>query len=240
MQSLRSLLKTKFFPSWLVLGLTLLFFTQVLIAADYDIHLSENVLKSAEAKYGPNARRRLVAWVNLIATNKKTPEAEKLKLANNFINRVLYKSDMANWGKPKYWATPVEMLASNGGDAEDYAIGKYFTLLALGVNMERLQITYVNAMNRPPAEQAHMVVTYYSSRDSMPLVLDNIDPEIKPASERPDLAPVYSFNGDGLWAAKERSSGNSEVAGNVNMWNEMNARMATELLTTDNSMASIF
>ena len=228
-------MKTKRLSYWLTLGLTLLFAVNPLIAAEHDIQLTEKVLASAEAKYGPNARRRLVAWTNLIITGKKKTEAEKLKLVNSFINRVPYMSDKENWGKAKYWATPVEMLASNGGDAEDYAIAKYFTLLAIGVSMERLQITYVNAMSRPAAEQAHMVITYYSSPDSMPLVLDNIDPEIKPASERPDLSPIYSFNGDGLWVAKERSSGNSDVSSNVNLWNEMNARMGKELLPDDSS-----
>ena len=232
-------MKTK--PSssfWLALGMVLFFASQGLSAADRivtagdtNIHITERVLQSAEVKYGPNARRRLVAWVNLITTNKNKSEAEKLKLANGFINRVPYMSDKENWGKNKYWATPVEMLASNGGDAEDYAIGKYFTLLALGVSMEHLHIAYVKAINRPPSEQAHMVLTYYSSPDSMPLVLDNFDPEIRSASERNDLLPVYTFNGDGLWLAKERSSGNSDD--NVNMWNEMNARMGKELSADD-------
>ena len=131
-------------------------------------------------------------------------------------------------GRSQYWATPVEMLASNGGSSEDYAIGKYFTLLALGVNMDYLYITYVKAASLPPATQAHMVLTYYSSPESMPLVLDNLDPEIKPGSEREDLTPVYSFNGNGLWLAKERSAGRSVASGNINLWNEMNARMGKE------------
>lgn len=237
-------MKIKFFSfPWLALGVALFFAPQILIAGDRiltagdtDIHLTEKVIQSAEAKYGPNARRRLAAWINLIETSKKKSEAEKLKLANSFINRVAYMPDKENWGKKKYWATPVEMLASNGGDAEDYAIGKYFTLLALGVNMEHLHITYVKAVNRPPAEQAHMVLTYYSSPDSMPLVLDNFDPEIRPASEREDLFPLYTFNGSGLWLAQERNSGNSDITGNANMWNEMNARMSREL-SPDGSIA---
>lgn len=218
----------QFFPLWLLPGLVLLFLAGATGAADYEIRLTEKVIASAEAKYGRDARRRLVAWTSLVASSKNKAEAEKLKLVNTLFNRVPNVPDMENWGRQQYWATPVEMLASNGATAEDYAIGKYFTLLALGVSMSSLHITYVKAASLPPASQAHMVLTYYSSPDSMPLVLDNLDPEIKPGSAREDLTPVYSFNGNGLWLARERSAGRSVASGNANLWNEMNARMGKE------------
>jgi len=63
-------------------------------------------------------------------------------------------------------------------------------------------------------------------------VLDNIDPEIKPASQRTDLRAVYSFNGDGLWLTEElhgpaRRVGNAERIGR---WRQLLARMETETL----------
>jgi len=51
-------------------------------------------------------------------------------------------------------------------------------------------------------------------------------PEIKPATQRSDLLPVYSFNGTGLWTAKARTAGNR--VGNSNrlqLWNELQDRM---------------
>jgi predicted transglutaminase-like cysteine proteinase len=221
-------MRKRYFPLWLLPGSVLLLFAGTPSAADYEIRLTEKVIASAEAKYGRDARRRLAAWTSMVAGSKNKTEAEKLKLANNLFNRVLNVPDMDNWGRAQYWATPVEMLASNGATAEDYAIGKYFTLLALGVSMSNLHITYVKAANLPAPNQAHMVLTYYSSPESMPLVLDNLDPEIKPGSEREDLTPVYSFNGNGLWLARERSAGRSTASGNANLWNEMNARMGKE------------
>lgn len=217
----------------LLLGLFLLFATSTPFAASYEIRITEKVIASAEAKYGHDARRRLAAWVNLLKSSRDKSESEKLKLVNAFFNRVSYTSDMENWGRPQYWATPVEMLASNGATAEDYAIGKYFTLLALGVNIDHLHIVYVKCTRLPPENQAHMVLAYYSSPDSMPLVLDNLDPDIKPGSERDDLTPVYSFNGNGLWLARERSAGRTAAADNANLWNEMNARMGKEFDESD-------
>lgn len=223
-------MKSERFSFWTALCLALLLVAIALAAEEnHDIHLAQRVLQSAEAKYGHNAPTRLLAWTKLIADNRKKPETDKLKLVNDFFNQIPFVSDIEHWGKPDYWATPVEMLASNGGDCEDYAIGKYFTLLALGFNMDKLRITYVKAINLPPSDQAHMVLTYHPKPDAMPLVLDNLNGEIKPANERNDLVPVYSFNGDGLWLAKERSSGRSVGSSSrISLWTEMNARMGKE------------
>lgn len=201
-----------------------------LLAQDVSLQLTEKVIASAERKYGPEARQRLQAWIRLIADNKKKSEADKLKVVNDFFNQVPYVSDFDNWGVADYWATPVEMLATNGGDCEDYAIGKYFTLLALGFPMDRLRINYVLAPAQDAANQAHMVLTYYPKPDAIPFVLDNLVKDIKPASARPDLVPVYSFNGEGLWLAKERASGRaSGSSSKIGLWQQMNERMGKEL-----------
>ena len=126
-------------------------------------------------------------------------------------------------GKKDYWATPVEFLASNGGDCEDFSLAKYFTLRILGVPESKINLTYVKAWK---INQAHMVVTYYSSPGAEPLVLDNLVDEIKPASERSDLYPVYSFNGSGLWVSKERGRG--KLVGKsdkLSLWNDFLMRM---------------
>jgi predicted transglutaminase-like cysteine proteinase len=122
------------------------------------------------------------------------------------------------------------MLASNGGDCEDFSIAKYFTLAALGVSIDKLKITYVKARTANAAGEAHMVLAYYAAPAAIPSVLDNLIPEIKPANLRPDLTPVYSFNGDGLWLAKERGEGKAVTggSGNIGFWRELKARMGRE------------
>lgn len=62
-----------------------------------------------------------------------------------------------------------------------------------------MNLAYVKALTY---NQAHMVLTYYQTPGSVPLVLDNINGQILPASKRPDLLHVYSFNGDKLWLSK--------------------------------------
>lgn len=199
------------------------------VAADVLAPLSEKVVSGAERKFGPGARKRLLEWSRLIDENRNRPEMEKLRLVNDFFNRIPYVSDGQHWKVADYWATPVETLASNGADCEDFAIGKYFTLIALGVGIDRLKITYVKASSYNPINRSHMVLTYYATPNSVPLVLDNLIAEIRPATQRRDLTPVYAFNGDGLWLTRERNLGRvSGGPGNIRFWRQLRARMGKE------------
>lgn len=198
----------------------------VSLAAAERFGLSEKLLDYVAKKYGAPTKQRLLAWQALVDENMQQPEAEKLQLVNRFFNQVEFVSDLKHWGKDDYWATPVEMLATNGGDCEDFSIAKYFTLVEMGVPLEHLQITYVKALK---LNQAHMVLTYAPNPGAEPLVLDNLIDEIKPALERYDLEPIYSFNGAGLWLAKERGGGRwVGDAKRISLWQDLLRRMDTE------------
>ena len=194
------------------------------------VQINENVIASAEKKFGVAARKRLEAWQDLLASGQGKLESEKLTLVNDFFNRIVWVSDPEHWKKADYWATPLEMLATNGGDCEDFAIAKYFTLVAIGVPDEKLKITYVKTRDPNPINQSHMVLAYYNTPAGNPLILDNLIPQIKSGSQRTDLTPVYSFNGSGLWLAKERGAGKQVRGGssNIAFWRELTARMGKE------------
>ena len=188
--------------------------------------LSKHILSNTENEYGDYARRRLISWRNLINHNQSSNNEEKLQLVNDFFNSLEFANDIDHWGKEDYWATPLQMLASNGGDCEDFAIAKYFTLREMGIPAEQLRLTYVKALR---LNQAHMVLTYFTTAEADPLVLDNLVGEISPASEREDLLPVYSFNGNGLWLAK--SGGTAKLVGRskrLSRWQEVIARLDEE------------
>lgn len=166
--------------------------------------VTEAVIQKVKDQYGRRAANRISRWDGVIEKNREEDLGIQLRQVNDYFNSIPYATDPRHWGLPDYWATPIEMLATNGGDCEDYSIAKYFTLRALGVPDEDLRITYVNALE---LGQAHMVLTYYGSSFSDPLVLDNINTEILPASTRDDLQPVYTFNGESMWMARERGRG---------------------------------
>jgi predicted transglutaminase-like cysteine proteinase len=177
------------------------------------------------------ADKRIAEWRQLIASKQGEPEDIKLFLVNDFFNRFNFVDDIDHWGKEDYWATPLETLRTNGGDCEDFVIGKYFTLKYLQVPEERMRITYVKAQT---INKAHMVLTYYKEPEAEPLVLDNLDKEIKLSSRRKDLVPVYSFNAEGLWLAHERGLGKYvNDANNLSLWQGLLERMRNEQLVAD-------
>ncbi len=186
--------------------------------------VSKQEIQQATKSHGLFAGKRLEAWQELVDNNITQPEEIQLKNVNDFFNEVRFISDIKHWKKKDYWATPVELLATDGGDCEDYTIAKYFTLKALGVSQKKLYLTYVKAIR---LNQAHMVLTYFETPKSIPLVLDNINKRILKANKRKDLVPIYSFNGDGLWLAKERGKGKSVSGGTKKLtaWNNLLKRL---------------
>ncbi|WP_238701821.1 transglutaminase-like cysteine peptidase [Mariprofundus erugo] len=190
---------------------------------------SPEYLKNIELRYGKAAMQRIADWQELIDDDRGSREWSIINDVNEFFNRIPYISDAQHWHREDYWATPVELLATNGGDCEDYSIAKYFTLLELGIPDERLRITYVKALR---FNQAHMVLAYYEEPESDPLILDNLIDRIKPASSRTDLLPIYSFNGSNLWMSKERGQGRMTAmeggSQRINLWRDLNVRMDQE------------
>lgn len=178
---------------------------QVLPDLGFTTRVTTGLINHMVDKFSASARALLADWINAARTQKQPPsflqklerekggEAAVLQIVNDQLNRIPWKTDQNHWGQADYWATPAESVASNGGDCEDYAIAKYYLLKELGVPLDRLRITYVKAMK---LNEAHMVLAYYSRPDADPLILDNLDRRVRPASERSDLVPVYSFNDD--------------------------------------------
>jgi len=150
-------------------------------------------------------RERLTGWKEILSSpkDKALGDPDKLKLVNDFMYETPFYCDPVMWCMEDYWAKPVEFLANDGGDCEDFSIAKYFTLKALGVPDEKLRIVYA-IYRRGTFTGAHMVLAYYPTPDAEPLILDNINPDILPSSKRPDITPIFGFNSAGLWQAQEQ------------------------------------
>jgi predicted transglutaminase-like cysteine proteinase len=212
----------QFFKKMQASTVVLVFACWALIASAA-FEISVQVLSQVEDPYGLSTRDRIESWQRMISSPKSMPEDEMLQVVNSFFNQTKFVSDLEHWGQEDYWATPIELLASNGGDCEDYSIAKYFTLRKLGIPDEKLRITYVKALQ---LNQAHMVLAYYSKPDTEPLILDNLTSDIKAGSQRNDLFPIYSFNGDGLWLSKQQGLGvRVGRSDKLNRWHDLNQRM---------------
>lgn len=165
---------------------------------------TQEILKKVETKYGGAAKRRVEVLNTLMLSLQTSGESEKLEKVNAFFNQMRFASDEEIWHQKDYWATRMEFIGMGAGDCEDFVIAKYFTLKQLGISTDKLFFTYVKAIKY---QQAHMVLTYFETPTSVPLVLDNINYKILPATKRNDLIPVYSFNGDALYLAKQQGLG---------------------------------
>lgn len=181
--------------------------------------------QSAQAM-GPAAVQRTQALLREME-QAATDELEKVKGINQFYNRqIQYREDIDNWGAVDYWASPMELLQRGAGDCEDYAIAKYFSLIAMGLPPAKMRMVYVRAQTGG-AIQAHMVLAYYPDTNAEPWILDNLITEIRPASRRPDLAPVFSFNAEGLWQGVGSASAGDPTA-RLSRWREVLSKAKSE------------
>ncbi len=190
---------------------------------------SDRMLVAAQ-KIGPRAATAARALQAVLAASTDLDEAGRVQAVNQFFNRmVLFRDDREVWGQVDYWASPLETLGQGQGDCEDYAIGKYFSLQAIGIPAAKLRLVYVRAQIGGPqgAVQAHMVLAYYAAPNIEPLILDNLISEVRPASRRPDLVPVFSFNGDGLWQGVGTQAAGDPVA-RLSRWREVLAKARAE------------
>jgi predicted transglutaminase-like cysteine proteinase len=189
--------------------------------------VSERLIDAYGKRFGAGTTERLNAWKSYAQARGAAPgsERELLDEVNRVLNRIRFVDDAVHWREEDYWATPAESVGSNGADCEDYTIAKYFMLKELGVPIARLRLTYVKSVK---LNQAHMVLAYYARPDAEPLVLDNLEDRVRPASQRTDLIPVYSFNDEEVWVEMRGRSGSPTQIRN---WSALIARLERERRT---------
>ncbi len=133
-----------------------------------------------------------------------------------------YVTDLRNYGVVDYWATPMQ-LSENGGDCEDYAIAKYYTLAAAGVPVEQMYIVAVRREN-----ESHMVLAVVDSGSTT--ILDNLRSDPVDVEFCGELSPVYAINHTGLFSV----DGEWNFAllradtSNVSLWQDLLKRIEEE------------
>ena len=206
--------------------LLLLISSPMVLVADKPVWVPSQLIDKARQIYGRKGAINMERWRDMFEDLAGTKDdMDLLEDVNWFFNRhVPFVDDIKHWKQIDYWATPYEMLGTDGGDCEDYVISKYYSLIRLGMDESKLRITYVKALDY---NQAHMVLAYYARPNAVPLILDNLTDRIQPATERRDLKPVYSFNGQGMWLTESKGLG--ARLGNSNQldrWTDLRVRMA--------------
>jgi predicted transglutaminase-like cysteine proteinase len=200
-------------------------FISFVCIAGYDLNKFSEL---AKLKYGDEAYKNVLELNVLIESLRSANELDKLLKINDFFNQKLrFIDDAELWGQSDYWATPLESIGRQAGDCEDYAVAKYIFLKISGIPNDQLKLTYVRASTVKQDKQsarAHMVLSFYQTPLSEPLILDNLIPEILPASKRRDLYPIFSFNDKGLWVGQNiKQKGESQAR--LSKWRELLSRI---------------
>ena len=135
----------------------------------------------------------LVEWKAFLSGLKGKSRMDQLQEVNRYMNAHPYILDMVNWGVQDYWETPKEFLDRNG-DCEDYAIAKFYSMRALGMDNTNLRIVVLQDMN---LQIPHAILVAYV--DGKAFALDNQIPEVVSTEIIHHYRPFYSINEEAWW-----------------------------------------
>jgi predicted transglutaminase-like cysteine proteinase len=215
-----------FYLRWLI---STAMFAGSLVLAQVDLQRMQSL---AADRYGADTARLVGSWRQMIGEVSDLEDSQKLVAVNDFFNtRIRWVQDPEAWGQNDYWATPLETMGKLMGDCEDFAIAKYATLVLAGVDVDKLRITYVKAQMGGPhgkVHTAHMVLAYYATPGAEPLILDNMITDVRRASRREDLSPVFGFNSKGLWVGGALSPATRDPGAKLSRWRDLLQRAAAE------------
>lgn len=188
---------------------------QALLAAK-----TEKLAASLRQRFGERGGQAFADWKKALETALPLAPSQKLARVNEFFNqRIQAADDRAIWNRDDYWASPGDLLGAGRGDGEDFAIAKYFSLMAVNIPPERMRLVYVRSRGETKASPVHMVLAWYEAAGKEPLILDNRVTEILPASRRTDLQPVYSFNSLGVWEETAAAAASGDP-GRLAIWED--------------------
>ena len=167
----------------------------ILLAYEYP-HFTKKDFISIENRSGTIAKNRAMDYQQKIQSLKPYNKTKQLNLVNNYLNQLLPQYDAVMQKQEDYWATPKEFLQTGYGDCEDYVIIKYFSLLKLGFDKDRLYLTTVHELY---TGGYHMVLSYFEKSMKSPLILDNLSFRVLELSKRSDIKADTFINENGVF-----------------------------------------
>ena len=176
-------------------ALLLLFFLP-LFANNYPSFPTQE-LREIEMTSGTIAKNRSLDYQKIINNLRSKSESEQVLLLNTYLNQLISLSDSETKNIKDYWSTPKEFLIKGRGDCEDYAIIKYYSMIKLGFDRDKLYLTMVKELLHG---RNHMVLSYFPNPHHQPLILDNLSFKVLPLNKRTDLKARYFINDNGVFA----------------------------------------
>ncbi len=167
-------------------------------------YVTKNEIKEIQEQYGGRSGERLSNWNKLMKEIENKSDKVKARRINAYFNQYRYKFDtIVEDGKlirkGDNWRTFKNFVGQLGGDCDDYALAKYYSLVKLGVDKEKLQLWLGSYKSK---KLNHMVLAYYIDGSNNPLVLDNNTRTPIRYSQRTNFRPWFHINEYGYGAFK--------------------------------------
>lgn len=117
---------------------------------------------------------------------------DRLLLVHDAINHAIsYRTDSLAFGRPDYWATPLETL-TKWGDCEDYVIAKFLMLRSLEVDIEEMKLV---ALREDRTGEYHAILAVRSAGEW--LFMDNKRGVLTRESDYADTTPLALVDDSG-------------------------------------------
>lgn len=193
-----------------------------------ELFLTKNDVKTIKAskdKY--KIVKRFTLYNNLKDKIKDYQTFKKLSHINSFYNKILSSLDINEYKMEDYWATRKEFIIQGKGDCEDYVIAKYFSLIESNIKKEQLYLAVAQVKG---SITEHMVLLYFETKDSIPLVLDNLSFKVVPLNIRKKLTLKFAFNEIDSYTLKDNHLDKKVNVnwGEEDKWNNLLTRIYTK------------
>jgi len=139
----------------------------------------------------PDAARNFLAIIDLGRKQSGRARIGTINRAINFAIRPM--SDLAQWGVPDRWSSPLETFTTGRGDCEDYAIAKYVALTQAGIAAEDVRLVIVHDLT---VEENHAVAAVRLDGDW--IVLDNRWLTLVADVDVLHMVPLFVLDDDGV------------------------------------------
>jgi predicted transglutaminase-like cysteine proteinase len=164
--------------------------------AESMLRIEDQILKNCRDDFEacPPAARLFLGIIDKAAARDASARIGEINRAVNATIRPA--NDLALYGSPDVWATPLMSFASRAGDCEDYAIAKYVALREIGIAAADLRLVIVQDNE---SHQGHAVTAV--KYEGHWLVLDNLRLIVQEDTDISRLTPLYFIDDEGVKSA---------------------------------------
>lgn len=157
------------------ISILLLIISSLLFNLEAREYVSKSEIKKLQKKYGNRAGERFSNWNKLMKKHSRSSKLLQARSIDSYFNLYRYKGDYkvnseGKRYKSDYFRSFDDFVGKFGGDCDDYAIVKYFSLLKLGVPESKLELWIGGYRSK---KINHAVLAYYIDGRRDPLILDS-------------------------------------------------------------------